>query len=201
MKKLLLAVLALVMWPVAAQNFEEGVHYEVINETVTEKPEAVEFFSFYCGACYRYEPIAAALKAAYPDSFRKSHVPIGNDAFANDLLRAIVVAERLKVFDGFSSAFFKRNFVDNNRVLKTQDLYDLLRAQNVEQDKAEKAMNSFMVKVAADRTAKDADKYRVTVTPTFIINGKYRIKPEGLSDSEDFTADMVKLVGFLLEQR
>ena len=41
---LLFAVMALIMWPAAAQDFKEGVHYEVIAETATAKPEAIEFF-------------------------------------------------------------------------------------------------------------------------------------------------------------
>lgn len=201
MKKLLFAVVALIMWPAAAQEFKEGVHYDVIAETATAKPEAIEFFSFYCGACFRYEPIAAELKAAYPDAFRKSHVPVGNDDFAKSILRATVVAERMKVADGFSATYFRRQHVENNPVMEIQDLHDMLRTQGIAQDQIEKAMGSFMVKVAADRIQKEAEKYDVTVTPTFIINGKYRINPRGLGDSQDFTADMVKLVGHLLEKK
>ena len=201
MKKLLFAVLALIMWPAAAQDFKEGVHYEVIAETATAKPEAIEFFSFYCGACFRYEPIAAALKEAYPDSFRKSPVPVGNDEFAKSILRATVVAERLKVAEGFSSMFFRRQHVERNPVMTVQDLQDILRAQGLADDQVNKAMSSFMVKVAADRIEKEAEKYDVRVTPTFIVNGKYRINPQGLGDSQDFSADMVKLVGYLLEQK
>lgn len=201
MKKLLFAVVALIMWPVAAQDFKEGVHYDVIAETATAKPEAIEFYSFYCPACFRYEPIAADLKAAYPDAFRKSHVPIGNDDFAKSLLRATVVAERMKVAEGFSAMYFRRQHVENNPVLKVQDLHDILRAQGVAADQIDKAMNSFMVKVAADRIEKEADKYDVRATPTFIVNGKYRINPQGLGSSQDFGGDMVKLVGYLLDKK
>ena len=201
MKKLLFAVMALIMWPAAAQDFKEGVHYEVIAETATAKPEAIEFFSFYCGACFRYEPIAAALKAAYPSAFRKSHVPVGNDEFAKSILRATVVAERMKVAEGFSAMYFRRQHVEQKPVMKVQDLHDMLRAQGLTDDQVEKAMSSFMVKVAADRIEKEAEKYSVRVTPTFIVNGKYRINPQGLADSEEFTTEMVKLVGYLLDKK
>ena len=39
--------LLLVVGVAQAQDFEEGVHYEVIADEATSKPEITEFFSFY----------------------------------------------------------------------------------------------------------------------------------------------------------
>ena len=55
MIKLLKAGLLALVLPMAATSFaadyQEGVHYDVIAERATKKPEVKEFFSFYCPAC------------------------------------------------------------------------------------------------------------------------------------------------------
>ena len=50
MKKLIFLVAAFFMAPalVAQTAYEEGVHYDVISEQKTTKPEVKEFFSYYC---------------------------------------------------------------------------------------------------------------------------------------------------------
>ena len=49
------ALLALALPVVAIANqFEEGVHYEVIADEATADPEIKEFFSFYCVHCFRF---------------------------------------------------------------------------------------------------------------------------------------------------
>ena len=48
-----------------------------------------------------------------------------------------------------------------------------------------------------DRKATDMD---VRATPTFIVNGKYKMLPQGFRDSDDFAADFSKLAGYLLNK-
>ncbi len=53
MLKLIKAAALALMLPVVANaaQFEEGVHYEVVAERGTKKPEVTEYFSFFCPAC------------------------------------------------------------------------------------------------------------------------------------------------------
>ena len=52
---------------VSAADFVEGTHYNElttpINDNLNSTKEVREFFSFYCPACYRHEPIIGELKA------------------------------------------------------------------------------------------------------------------------------------------
>jgi thiol:disulfide interchange protein DsbA len=56
-----------------AKEFSENRHYEVLDNPASKTPEIIEYFSFYCMACYRFEPIAKELAAAFPEAFKKSH--------------------------------------------------------------------------------------------------------------------------------
>ncbi|MDX1706816.1 thiol:disulfide interchange protein DsbA/DsbL [Pseudidiomarina sp.] len=201
MKKLFFAVLALVMWPAAAQQFEEGVHYEVIAETATEKPEIREYFSFLCSACYRFEPVAKALATEYPEAFVKNHVSFINyKGMGISLSRAYLVARQLNKDAEISDAIFKRNFIDNNMIGSKEDLQDIFAAHGIPPEELDKAMNSFSVRGMANKMDRNASNLSVNATPTFIVNGKYKMNPAGFRDSQDFIGEFVELAGYLLEQ-
>ncbi|GAD00455.1 periplasmic thiol:disulfide interchange protein DsbA [Agarivorans albus MKT 106] len=63
MKKLLIGLMAMLTLPMAiAADFKEGTHYDVIKQTATAKPEVIEFFSYYCPHCFKFEPVAESIK-------------------------------------------------------------------------------------------------------------------------------------------
>ena len=109
MKKLLSVFALALMLPLAAcadtaSKFEAGKHYEVISEQASVKPEVKEYFSFYCGGCNAFEPIAQSVAKKLPDDveFKKVHVDFIRAAapeIQNALARAYLVAKNL----------FKRN--------------------------------------------------------------------------------------------
>ncbi|MBY6064295.1 thiol:disulfide interchange protein DsbA/DsbL [Pseudidiomarina sediminum] len=202
MKKLLLAVLALMMFPVAAQQFKEGVHYEVIAEQATEQPEIREFFSFYCGACFRYEPIAGALANQYPDAFTKTHVSFINYKEQGMMMnQAWALAQQLGKEKEIAAAIFDRNFVQRAMIGSTEDFAAVFEIHGgVEKDKFEKMVNSFSVRGMANKMDRDAANYGVSSTPTFIINGKYKLLPQGFRDSNNFMDDFIAAAGYLLEK-
>lgn len=91
------AAFAVFMMPVQAQDFKEGVHYEVIADEATAEPEIKEFFSFYCVHCFRFEPIAKQMAAEYGDAFEKAHVSfIDPRGMGTTMSRAYAAAKMLK---------------------------------------------------------------------------------------------------------
>ncbi len=202
MKKLFLAVLALVMWPAAAQQFEEGVHYEVVAEQASAEPQVQEFFSFYCVHCYRFESVAKAIEEAYPGTLNKAHVSFINyQGMGINMSRAFVAAKQFNKQEEITSAIFKRNFVERDMISSADDLKEIFMAHGIAEADFDKALNSFSVRGMANKMDRDAQNMQVNATPTFVVNGKYKIKTEGFRDSSDFTADFVKAVGFLLEKK
>ncbi|MDN7125296.1 thiol:disulfide interchange protein DsbA/DsbL [Pseudidiomarina terrestris] len=201
MKKMLFAVLALMMFPAAAQQFEEGVHYEVIAEQGTEKPEIKEFFSFFCGACYRFEPIAQAMSAEYPEAFEKSHVSFINYKGQGMMMnQAWALAEQLDKDKEIAAAIFQRNFVQNNMIGSMEDFEAVFATNGVSKEDFNKMINSFAVRGMANKMDREAANYGVNSTPTFIVNGKYRLLPQGFSESENFADDFIAAAGYLLEK-
>ena len=62
------------------------------------------------------------------------------------------------------------------------------------------AAMSFAVRAAASKMDRKATDMDVRATPTFIVNGKYKMLPQGFRDSDDFAADFSKLAGYLLNK-
>lgn len=56
-KVALLFVCLWVPFTQAAPQFKENVNYEVIQPVVSAQPEVMEYFSFFCPHCYRFEPV------------------------------------------------------------------------------------------------------------------------------------------------
>lgn len=198
MKKLMFAFVALMMLPATAQEFKEDVHYEVIAEQSTAKPEIKEFFSFYCIHCYRFEPVAEAMKEAYPKAFDKSHIV--SHPTLELVARGFAAAKLFKKEAAISQAFYERIHVQEKQITTEEDLKAIFHVNGISADKFEKAMKHPLVEKQVNDMDRDARAYNINATPTFIVNGKYRLKAEGFSDSDDFIADFVKAAGYLLER-
>lgn len=191
MKKLFSIVAAcLLSFAVTAENFKEGVHYEVISDKATASAEIKEYFSFYCGTCYRYESLAKRFKEGAKKNgyeFKKSHVDFlraASPQIQHMLTKAYVASEFLKK-PAINDAIF--NHIHQNRSVFTDesDVRQLFIANGVEGDKFDKIFNSFPVKAAANQMRNSQNdlvsKGILKGVPTFIINGKYKIINKGFT--------------------
>jgi len=184
--------------------FEEGKHYQVISDKVSDSPNVTEFFSFYCQHCFRFEPLAKDIEKALPENvtFKKSHVEFMRNVPQNmqqTLSRAIVLASKLDnkdkiVADIFAHIHTKKIAFDDDK-----DVENIFLNNGVDNEFYQKQMKSFSVKSAAknmSKAQKELSRRRIlTAVPMFIVNNKYKILAEGLSSKEDYLA----LVSFLLK--
>ncbi|WP_286825177.1 thiol:disulfide interchange protein DsbA/DsbL, partial [Idiomarina sp. UBA1919] len=151
---------------------------------------------------YRFEPIAKELKSEYPDAFKKAHVsfisPRGN--VGETMTQAFVVAQKLNKEEEIAAAIFDYNFNKNSMLTSKQDIRNVFIVNGVSGDEFDKAMASFTVRAAASKMDRRASNLGVNATPTFIVNGKYKMLPQGFRDSDNFQEDFSDLAGYLLEK-
>lgn len=191
MKKIITLITTLVLAAcLQATELKEGVHYEVVAETATAKPEIKEYFSYYCPHCLSFEPLADKLKASAPKQgveFKKSHVDFlraAGPAIQSMLTRALVTSEKLDT-PQVSKAIF--NYIHKQRSVFTseKDVKNLFLAHGVSAEKFDKAFNSFAVKAAAKKMKSEQDRLSgariLTSVPTFIVNGKYKLITKGFN--------------------
>lgn len=210
MKKWFVAAAAAVLLPLSAMasNFQAGKHYEVIAEQKTASPEVKEYFSFYCGGCYAFEPIIQSLAKSLPEGteLKKSHVDFVRAAspeIQNALARAYVVAKNQGKGDQVSTAIF--NQIHKSRVpfRSEDDIRNLVLVNDIDAETYDKAMRSFGVRGVVNQMMKEqqelSDRKVLTGVPMLVVNGKYKILNESLNQ-RNLQQDLQQLVEYLLSK-
>ncbi|MGO2076150.1 MAG: thiol:disulfide interchange protein DsbA/DsbL [Pseudoalteromonas prydzensis] len=208
MIKLVKAGLLALLLPLAANaatTYEEGVHYDVVSERASKKPEVKEFFSFYCPACNNYESLLAEVKPKLNKDveFKKSHVDfvgVSNAENQQMISQALATAEVLPQKDAIIAAMFNHVHVKRAKFNELADVKDVFVAQGVDGDKFDKLYKSFSVRTMSSKMKRDQDYYKdkgaLRGVPTFIVNGKYKLnlgRESGITEPEDIS----KLINYL----
>lgn len=210
MNKWLVAAVAAVLLPLSAlaNTFQQGKHYDVIAEEKTAKPEVKEYFSFYCGGCYAFEPTVQNLAKSLPEGteFKKFHVDFIRAAapeIQNALARAYVSAKSLGKGDQMASAIF--NQIHKSRVpfRSEDDIRSLALINDMEAEAFDRAMRSFPVRGAVGQMVKEQEALSnskvLTGVPMLVVNGKYRINNSSLNQ-RNLQQELQQLVEYLLSK-
>jgi thiol:disulfide interchange protein DsbA len=210
MKKLMFLVAALFMAPtlVAQTAYEEGVHYDVVSEQGTAKPEVKEFFSYYCPACNVIDPVVQTVMKTLPEgtSFKKYHVDFMGAAspeIQRTLSAAMVLAKTQGKGDEVNKAFFNHIHNERKAFANEAEIRDVAIAAGIDGAAYDKHLNNFMVKTQVNLMQKEQatlSKSRVlSSVPTFIVNGRFKINVAKL-DQSNLEQDLKNLINFLLQQ-
>jgi thiol:disulfide interchange protein DsbA len=186
----LLAGAALLLAQQAAHAAEpaEGVQYKLLKpaqptNVPAGKVEVVEVFWYACGHCYLIEPRVASWnekgRAPYVELIK---MPATWNALLKTHARAFYTVELLGK-PALHGEIFREINVRGNKLDTADKLEAFFVSQGVSKEDFEKAYKSFAVESKV-RQAEDLNKrYRITSTPTFIVNGKY-VTDAGMNGSE-----------------
>ena len=197
----LLAVFAFLPMAVMAQSkWQEGVHYEVVGEKASSKPEIREVFSYWCPHCYTFEPVVTQLKQNMPDGakFVKANVsfmPAASKEVQIEATRAMLAAKAMGDTERFNNALFTAIHKDRKAIKSLDDILAVYVAKGGNGEKLKKLMKSFGIK----GQMKKNEKYTrgVSRVPTFIVNNKYQPILSGSMTPDSF----VELVNWLATQK
>jgi thiol:disulfide interchange protein DsbA len=172
-----------------AADLVEGVNYKPLKpaqptNVAPGKVEVVEVFWYACGHCYLLEPRLAAWerkgKAANVELVR---LP----ATWNDMLkthaRVFYTIEILGKPQLHDEVFREMN-VRGNRLETPEKIEAFFVARGVGKAEFQKAFSGFAVESKLARAVDLNRRYRITSTPTVIVNGRY-VTDAGMAGSED----------------
>jgi len=166
--------------PVAcAQGFSEGVHYKALTPAQPTnvppgKVEVVEVFWYACGHCFAIDPAFESWQQkSKPANVQVVLVP----ATWNDVLkthaRVFYTAELLGKLPQLHTEIFREVNVRNNHLDTPAKIEAFFTSHGVAKADFDKVFNSFGLESKV-RRAEDLNKrYKITGTPTFIVNGKW----------------------------
>ena len=191
MKKALLMAAALLLAPMAvvAADYQEGVHYTVINDgPATAQPAIAEFFSFYCPHCYNFaKTVVPKIIADKPDgvAFNQAHVDFIGKEMGVEMSRAFAVAHQLNVDDKIDNALFSAIHDKKQNFTNRDDIRALFIANGVDGKTFDAAAESFMVKAQMAKMKRDTENARSTGVPALVDNGKYRVETGSIKSYDE----------------
>lgn len=174
-----LALLALTQVACAEANTaskaKEGQDYTVYSGAKgTDKPEVMEFFAYTCGHCYNMEGFLAKWKPTKPEEVAFKQVPLFFPS-AGHYTYAFYVAELLNVSDKVHPAIYHQLHVKKQNIPNKQALIPIFEAAGITAEEFEKAYNSFAVQNKVQYAKKLSREFKITGTPTFVVNQKYKV--------------------------
>lgn len=207
MKKIWLALVGIAMaFGASAAQFSEGDQYVKLDKSVTNEPQVLEFFSFYCPHCYEFEEVyhvSDAVRKGLPEGVKmtKYHVeflgPLGKQ-----LTQAWAVAMALGVEDKITQPMFEA-VQKTQSVQSPEDIRDVFIKAGVSAADYDGALNSFVVKSLVVQQEKAAEDLQLRGVPAIFVNGKYMVKNDGLDTSsmDSYVQQFSHVVNFLLKQK
>ncbi len=202
--------------PLSAQAqllWQEGVHYETVvpavPTTTPGKIEVTEVFSYGCPFCYQAQAIVAQLKASLPAYAQMTYVHASfNPAEAWPMFqRAYLTAQSLGIAEANHQALFDAiwktgqlpiiNPATQQLVAVMPTLADVAHfyAQHSKVKEADflKLAQSPQIDAAVQHSDELVKAYRISGTPSFVINGKYRTG-KGLRSWDE----LIQMVNYLV---
>jgi protein dithiol oxidoreductase (disulfide-forming) len=174
------------------------VNYKLLKPAVPTnvapgKVEVVEVFWYACGHCYALEPkIEAWERKGKPANVQLVRMP----AVWNDLLkthaRLFYTIEVLGKPELNAEAFREIN-VRGNRLDTPEKIEAFFTSRGVSKADFQKTFSGFAVESKLARAADLNRRYRISSTPTVVINGKY-VTDVGMAGGED---KLFELIGTL----
>jgi protein dithiol oxidoreductase (disulfide-forming) len=202
-----LAVLVLLVGALSAPlqsvaEFKEGVHYERLPVAVEtrnpQKVEVVEVFSYACIHCRNFQPEIEAWLERAPEDVDFQRLPATFNDTWKALAQAFYTAEALGVTDQVHEAIFSaihdrgRNVADRALMAELFQTTAGVTAQRFEQ-----VYNSFSVRSRVQQADARGRAYRLTGTPSLIVDGRYRVDARATGGG----AAMLDVVNHLVDER
>ena len=148
--KYVLALFAFMIYsPLAlSAQWQENVHYTVLDAPQTDGKEVTEFFSFWCGACYRTESMLPPLKKALSEdtTFKKVHVNFmgfTTPQTQNAATQAMIIARLYKQEEAMQTALFNAIHQQRKTISGLDDIKAVFVAAGMDAADFDKGATSF----------------------------------------------------------
>lgn len=159
-------------------DYDEGIEYEVLTKIqpapTDGKVEVIEFFSYGCPHCYRFEPYVDKWKETKSDNIEFIQVPAVFSKNWEALATLYYASEVLGVQDKMHIAIFEAMHGEGKKVRSFEDLKALFEKNGVSAEDLEKALNSFTVAAKTRRAKTMTTAYGIKSVPNVVVQGKYR---------------------------
>ena len=176
--------------PVAGTDYDEIPNGQPF-ETDAARIEVAEIFGYVCPFCAAVQPTASAMKAKLPPDVNMVYIPAAFGAMWDNYAKAYYAAEAMGLVDKTHDAMYRAIHIDKSlkgeRGMDTpQDIAGFYAAYGADPGQFVSSMQSFAVASKVNRGKQFImnafSNGDTPSTPTFVVNGKYRIKGKSVDD-------------------
>ena len=168
----------------AERALVEGSDYEVVSPKGTKSPEVYEFFSYACGACYTMESFVTQFKKDNPGT---KVIPVPTDlghAQWKIYVKAYYLGELLGVLEQSHSKIFHQINIEKKHIFNDEGLKEFFVGLGVDPAKFDSANKSFSLNAKIRKAKQLIKTYRISATPTFVVNQQYKLDNRALGTTE-----------------
>lgn len=152
-------------------------------DTIDGRIEVAEIFGYVCPACAAVQPTVHAMKAKFPGDVHMVYVPAAFGQMWDNYAKAYFTADAMGLVEKTHEAMFRAIHVDKTlkgeRGMDTpEEIAAFYQAYGADPKQFVSSMASFAIAAKVNR----GRQWAMTVfgdspggTPTFVVNGKYRI--------------------------
>ena len=176
--------------PVAGTDYVEIPNGQPF-EPADGRIEVAEVFGYVCPFCAAVQPTVSAMKAKFPPDVRMVYVPAAFGSMWDNYAKAFYTAEAMGLVDKTHDAMFRAIHIDKTlkgeRGMDTpEEIAAFYAAYGADPKQFVSSMESFAVATKVNHARQfimnaftNGDQ---AGTPTFIVNGKYRVKGKSIDD-------------------
>ena len=179
--------------------------YSTLKDPVTDAPEVVEFFSFYCGPCYLFSeqyPVVSAINKVLPEGKTVVQYHVGAmGKFGQELSEAWAIASVMGVTEQVEQPLFIAVLRDKT-INTPEDIAKIFSEAGITPETYNNAKNSMMVKAFIARQNAMINDFKVRGTPSIYVQGRYLIDNSDVKATtpEGYVAIYADMVSELLKK-
>lgn len=186
-----------------SKPIEKGKQYIVLPTFPSPDKEVIEFFSFNCPSCFRFETEyhgSQVIANTLPKGVKLKRYHLTDfGPLAMDLAQAWAVANVLDIQDKALEAFYIA--VQKDHKIKTaDDIKVVFETLGVDAQTYDKTKDSFLVKAFMAQQVDAINEMQPSSIPTVVVNRKFYINAQELDKASDeaFVNDYARVAAFLI---
>ncbi len=148
-----------------------------------KKVEVIEFFAYHCPACNMLEPSLNQWVKKQGDNIvmRRIHLPFQGPADPEAHL--FLTLEAMGKLEEYHPRVFQAVHMQRQRLMKDDAIIEWAAKNGLDRAKFMETWNSFGVTSKLRRLQSISSNYKVSGTPTIIIDGKYVVSPSQVGEA------------------
>lgn len=190
--------------PLLPIKWVNGTHYNIVADTASEQKEVIEYFSFWCPACYRFEMIIDEIKPQLANdvAFRKVHVnfmSFTTQEIQEQATKAMLIGRSLGTEELMNAAIFAHIHEQGQKIEGLNDLKQIFISYDIPAVDFESTLSNAELTDTFKRNNNDISEFKehLQSVPNIIVNGKY----QAIFTREMTVQDIVDLVNWLSQQK